>query len=41
VPRGIECGERNPTLVNSTGLAAALEVSLAELFSIFRGQYPR
>ena len=32
---GIERGERNPALVNIGRLAAALEVSMADLFSVF------
>ena len=32
---GIERGERNPALINIARLAAALQVSPAELFSIF------
>jgi transcriptional regulator with XRE-family HTH domain len=34
---GIERGERNPALVNIGRIARALKVSLAELFSAFRG----
>ena len=34
---GIERGERNPALVNIGALAAALGVSLAELFAPLRG----
>jgi transcriptional regulator with XRE-family HTH domain len=37
---GIERGERNPALVNINRLANALEVSLAELFSIWRSPVP-
>ena len=33
---GIERGERNPALVNIGRIAAALEVTLAELFSVIR-----
>ena len=33
---GIERGERNPAFVNIGRIAAALGVSLAELFSVFR-----
>jgi transcriptional regulator with XRE-family HTH domain len=33
---GIERGERNPALVNIGRIAAALGVSLAEPFSVFR-----
>ncbi len=35
---GIERGERNPALVNIGRIAAALKVSLAELFSVLTGR---
>jgi len=38
---GIERGERNPALANIGALATALGVSLAELFSGFRGRPKR
>jgi transcriptional regulator with XRE-family HTH domain len=37
---GIERGERNPALINIGRLAAALGVSIAELFSTF-AELPR
>jgi transcriptional regulator with XRE-family HTH domain len=38
---GIERGERNPALVNIGRIAAALDVSLAELFAHMRHQRRR
>lgn len=35
---GIERGERNPALVNISRIAAALDVTLAELFAAFKRQ---
>jgi transcriptional regulator with XRE-family HTH domain len=38
---GIERGERNPALVNIGRIAAALGISLAELFSVLRAPSKR
>ena len=38
---GIERGERNPALINIARIAAALGVSLADLFSVFTGKPKR
>ena len=37
---GIERGERNPALINIGRVADALEISLAELFSVFTQRPP-